>query len=56
VVILIVSAIITPPEVISQILIACPLLILYEISIFLSAMVLRRKKKDLIETGNLPSV
>jgi sec-independent protein translocase protein TatC len=47
VVILILSAIITPPEVISQILIALPLLVLYEISIFLSAIVLRRKRKEL---------
>lgn len=57
VVILIVSAIITPPEVISQILIALPLLILYEISIFLSAMVLKRKKKEiLVENSSNPSI
>jgi sec-independent protein translocase protein TatC len=47
VVILIVSAVITPPEVISQILIAFPLFILYEVSIFISRIVLRRKKKEL---------
>lgn len=52
VVILIISAIITPPEVISQILIALPLLVLYEISIFLSALVLRRKRKELIKSEN----
>lgn len=57
VVILILSAIITPPEVISQILIALPLLILYEISILLSAVVLRRKKRDLMEENqDKPSV
>jgi sec-independent protein translocase protein TatC len=47
VVILIVSAVITPPEVISQILIALPLFILYEISIFISRIVLNRRKKEL---------
>jgi sec-independent protein translocase protein TatC len=50
VVILIVSAVITPPEVISQILIALPLFILYEISIFISRIVLRRRKKEELQT------
>ncbi len=39
VVVLIVSAIITPPDVTSQILVSLPLLVLYEISIFISASV-----------------
>ena len=42
VVTLILAAIITPPDVISQILVALPLLILYEISIYVSAIVLKR--------------
>jgi len=42
VVILLFSAIITPPEVVTQILIGIPVLVLYEISIFISA---RAKKK-----------
>jgi sec-independent protein translocase protein TatC len=46
VVILIVGAIITPPDPISQILIAFPLVFLYQISIFISKMVLRKEEKD----------
>lgn len=45
VIILVVSAIITPPDVISQILIAFPLVFLYQISIFISKMVLRKEEK-----------
>lgn len=45
VVILILSAIITPPDVISQIIVAVPILILYEISIFISARVEKNKLK-----------
>lgn len=46
VVILIVAAIITPsPDVTSQILVAIPLFLLYEVSILVSAMVLRNKLK-----------
>ena len=44
VLILIVSAIITPPDVVSQIIVSIPLLILYEISIYISKFV--RKKDD----------
>jgi sec-independent protein translocase protein TatC len=46
VVIFIIAAIITPPDVFSQTLVAVPLLILYEISIFISAGVMRQKDKD----------
>jgi sec-independent protein translocase protein TatC len=45
VVILIVAAIITPPDVFSQIVVSIPLYLLYEISILLSAMVQKRKEK-----------
>jgi sec-independent protein translocase protein TatC len=45
VVIFIIAAIITPPDVFSQTLVAVPLLILYEVSIFISAGVMRSKKK-----------
>lgn len=45
VIILIVSAVITPPDVTSQILISLPLMILYEISIHMSAVILRRQRK-----------
>jgi len=45
VLILIVAAIVTPPDVVSQIIVSIPLLVLYEISIFISAAVLKTKKK-----------
>lgn len=47
VVILILAAVITPsPDVLSQVLVALPLTLLYEISILVSAWVERTKKKD----------
>ena len=46
VVIFILSAIITPPDVFSQTLVAIPLLILYEVSILISARVMKQKEKD----------
>ena len=45
-VIFIIAAIITPPDVFSQTLVAIPLLILYEVSIFISARVMKQKEKD----------
>jgi sec-independent protein translocase protein TatC len=46
VIIFIIAAIITPPDVFSQTLVAIPLLILYEVSILISAGVIRQKEKD----------
>jgi sec-independent protein translocase protein TatC len=46
VVIFILAAIITPPDVFSQTLVAIPLLILYEVSILISARVMKQKEKD----------
>lgn len=46
VIILILAALITPPDPLSQTIIALPLYILYEVSIFVSAGVLRRKRKQ----------
>lgn len=45
----IVAAVITPPDPISQISLAVPILLLYEISIHLAKMVERRRAKDEIE-------
>jgi sec-independent protein translocase protein TatC len=45
VIVLIVSAVITPPDVASQIIVAIPVLILYQVSIYISALVLRREVK-----------
>lgn len=46
VVILIIAAIVTPPDIISQVIVTIPLLILYELSIFISAGVLKSKQKN----------
>lgn len=46
IIILIIGAIITPPDPLSQVMISLPIYLLYEISIFISAMVIRQKKKD----------
>tara|TARA_B100002049_G_C16053096_1_gene364457 strand:- start:858 stop:1433 length:576 start_codon:yes stop_codon:yes gene_type:complete len=51
--ILIVSAIITPPDIASQIVVAIPVLILYEISIFISRMVLKKERKEKIEVKSI---
>ncbi|MBQ0738529.1 twin-arginine translocase subunit TatC, partial [Aquimarina celericrescens] len=51
--ILIVSAIITPPDIASQIVVAIPVLILYEISIFISRMVLKKERKEKIEEKSI---
>jgi len=45
VVIFIIAAIITPPDVFSQMLVSIPLLLLYEVSILVSARVVRQKEK-----------
>ena len=44
--VLILSAIITPPDISSQILVAIPVMVLYELSIYISAFVVRQKKKE----------
>ncbi|MDA3880233.1 MAG: twin-arginine translocase subunit TatC [Prolixibacteraceae bacterium] len=50
VLLLVLSAIITPPDVFSQILVCVPLVVLYEISIFISRYELRRQKQVFDET------
>ena len=49
---LIFSAIITPPDITSQILVALPLMVLYEISIKISARVLRKQEKKMKKSWN----
>jgi len=46
VVIVILAAIITPPDVFSQLLVCIPLLLLYEVSIYVSAAVMRRRERE----------
>ncbi|MGB5173018.1 twin-arginine translocase subunit TatC [Eudoraea sp.] len=45
VIVLILSAVITPPDVASQIIVAVPVLILYQVSIYISKLVLGREAK-----------
>jgi sec-independent protein translocase protein TatC len=45
VVVLILSAVITPPDITSQIIIAMPILMLYQVSIYISKVVLRKEAK-----------
>lgn len=52
VVILILSAIITPPDVFSQLLVCIPLLFLYEVSIHISKRVVQKKERDYQEFMN----
>ena len=41
---LVIAAIITPPDVVSQIIVAIPIVILYELSIFISKSVNKRRE------------
>jgi sec-independent protein translocase protein TatC len=50
--VLVLSAIITPPDIVSQIIVAIPVLILYEISIFISKFVYKRLQKEERENKN----
>lgn len=49
VVMFLVAAIITPPDVFSQVMVAIPLLVLYELSIFISKVVVKKREKLLRE-------
>ena len=45
VIVLIISAIITPPDIASQVIVALPILVLYQVSIFISRIVVRKQNK-----------
>ena len=45
IIVLVLSAIITPPDIASQIIVAIPILILYQVSIYISKVVVRNQKK-----------
>ena len=47
VIVLILSAIITPPDISTQVIVAVPILILYEVSIVISRIVIKREEKRL---------
>lgn len=53
VLILIIAAVITPPDVVSQIIVSIPLLILYEVSIYISKFVQSAKKLDKKDTDSV---
>lgn len=46
IIVLILSAVITPPDIVSQIIVAIPILILYEVSIFISKFVIKNQLKE----------
>jgi sec-independent protein translocase protein TatC len=45
VIVLIVAAIVTPPDVVTQVIVSIPMLLIYEASIFIAASVERRAQK-----------
>jgi sec-independent protein translocase protein TatC len=46
IIILLVAAIVTPPDVVSQVIVAIPMLIIYEVSIFISKLVVKNQNKE----------
>jgi sec-independent protein translocase protein TatC len=46
VVVLVVAAVITPPDVLSQIIVTIPIMILYEASILISVLVVKSQEKE----------
>ena len=44
--VLLIAAIVTPPDVVSQIIVAIPMLLIYEASIFISVFVHKNKLKE----------
>jgi sec-independent protein translocase protein TatC len=49
--ILIVAAIVTPPDVVSQVIVAIPMLLIYEVSIFISKVVYKNQNKKNEQLG-----
>ena len=52
VIVLILAAVITPPDIASQVIVAIPIIILYQVSIYISAIVIRRDKKRQSKSNN----
>ena len=46
IIVLVLSAVITPPDIVSQIIVAIPILILYEVSIYISKIVVRNQRRE----------
>ena len=53
VIVLILSAIITPPDIASQIIVAIPVLILYQVSIYISKIVVKKQRKKAKAEANV---
>ena len=51
VIVLILAAVITPPDIASQIIVAIPILILYQVSIYISAIVIKRQNKQQLKSN-----
>ena len=51
VIVLILSAIITPPDIVSQIIVAIPILVLYEVSIIISRIIHKQEQRKLKKQG-----
>jgi len=45
VIVLILAAIITPPDIVSQVIVAIPIIVLYQVSIYISKIVIRNQNK-----------
>lgn len=45
IIVLVLSAVITPPDIASQVIVAIPILLLYQVSIYISAVVVRNQKR-----------
>ena len=56
VLVLILAALITPPDVISQVIVAIPMLILYEISIRISKYIIEKEKKEEMKSNTKISI
>ncbi|MGO3184119.1 MAG: twin-arginine translocase subunit TatC [Aequorivita sp.] len=46
IIVLVLSAVITPPDIVSQIIVAIPIVILYEVSIYISKVVIRNQERE----------
>jgi sec-independent protein translocase protein TatC len=51
VIVLIVSAVITPPDIATQVIVSVPILILYEVSIYISRIVEKREDRKAKKSG-----
>ena len=52
VIVLSLAAIITPPDIASQIIVTIPIIVLYEISIFISNVVYKKQQKNLVNKSS----